>query len=385
MTLSAKKFDPCGALSRLKSPNMNIQIRSLSLLAAGVLATAAFSSAQAVELQQKWQAGQALNYDLSLDGTTNIKVPRGMNLPRDFRFLAGVPLEIDLTGQGVARLNALAVSPSGESTVFVEVPKFDLNGSAFGQKALIGLRDGRVSFSIFDQTTDLVKPDPKNPFPKYALIIGKDGRVKGVKELDKNGKLLATTAATPTAPVLSVADDTEQTPVAAGEAIDRGAFISSMIMQALPTLWPQRDVQTGETWKTTLPLPAVLARNANAAQNAAPLSEWTMTLKGQEVVDGVSLWRVGIVGGLQVDGESLAAPTAPKKGDKPVPALENLSQRVNGDLWFDAAKGQVVRGNMVIDARGKSHTIDEQGRKGEPAWADFTGTFGMRLRDGAGK
>ena len=357
-----------------------MKIKFLSLLAVGVLATATFSSAQAVELQQKWQAGQSLDYDLSLNGTTNIKVPADVPI-----FFAGVPLEVELSGKGVARLNTLEVNPQGEGTIFVELPKFDLNGRAFGQKALVELRDGQPRVSINGKPIAMPKPDPNKPVPKYALIIGKDGRVKGVKELDKNGKLLAATAATAKAPALEVADANDKKPVPAGEAIDKGAFISSMIMQALPTLWPQRDVQPGETWKTTLPLPAAFARNAEAAQTAAPLSEWTMTLKGQEVVDGVSLWRVGVVGGLQVDGENLAAPTAPKKGEKPVPALENISQRVNGDLWFDAAKGQVVRGDMVIDMRAQSHTIDDKGRNSEPAWADFTGTFGMRLSDNMAK
>ena len=105
-----------------------------------------------------------------------------------------------------------------------------------------------------------------------------------------------------------------------------------------------------------------------------------MTLKGQEMVDGVSLWRVGIVGGIQVDGNNLAKPAAPKKGEKPVPALETLSQRVDGDLWFDADKGRIVRGDMVIDARGQSHTVDATGRNSDPSWADFTGTFGLRLQ-----
>lgn len=351
---------------------------SLSLLAAGVLASAAFSCAHAVELQQKWQAGQSLNYDLSLNGTANIKVPADAKI-----FFAGVPLEVDLSGKGQARLNTLEVSPFGEGTIFVEVPKFDLNGRAFGQKALLELRDGESRFLINGKPIALPKPDAKKaPNKAYGLVIGKDGRIKSVKELDKDGKLLAAPAKS-AAPARQVADD--KTPVAPGDAIDKGAFISSMIMQALPTLWPQRDVQPGDTWKTTLPLPAAFARDAATAQGAAPLSEWTMTLKGQEVVDGASLWRVGIVGGIQVDGQTLAKPTAPKKGAKPVPTLENLSQRVDGDLWFDAAKGQVVRGDMVIDMRGQSNSIDDAGRTSEPAWADFTGTFGLRLRDVVGK
>ncbi len=351
---------------------------SLSLLAAGVLATAVLTPARAVELQQKWQTGQSLNYDLSLNGTANLKVPSDAKI-----FFAGVPLEIDLSGKGMARLNTLEVSPLGDGTIFVEVPKFDLNGRAFGQKALLELRDGDSRLLINGKPIALPKPDPKKAPPMYGLVVGKDGRVKSVKELDKNGKLMAApTKSTP--PARAVADKNDET-VAPADAIDKGAFITSMVLRALPTLWPQRDVQPGDTWKTTLPLPPAFARDAAAAQNAAPLSEWTMTLKGQEVVDGASLWRVGVVGGIQVDGQDLAKPKEPKKGEKPVLALENLSQHVDGDLWIDAAKGQIVRGDMVIDARGQSHTIDEKGRNSDPAWADFTGTFGLRLRDTVAK
>ena len=363
-------------MSRLKSPQMNMKTKSFPLLAASVLAAAAFNSAHAVELQQKWQAGQALNYDLSLDGTANVKVPASVPI-----IIAGVPLEVDLSGAGTARLNTLAVNAQGDGTIFVEVPKFDLNGSAFGQKALVEVRDGQTRFLINGKPIAIPKPDPKKTPPKYGLIIGKDGRIKGVKELDKNGKLLASAAKTP-APARQVADDA---PVAPAEAIDKGAFISSVILQALPTLWPQRDVQPGDTWKTTLPLPVSFARDAATAQDAAPLSEWTMTLKEQEVVDGVSLWRVGVVGGIQVDGKTLAKPALPKQGEKPVPTLENLSQRVDGDLWIDAAKGQVVRGEMVIDMRGQSNTLDAAGRGGDAAWGDFTGTFALRLSDVAGQ
>lgn len=353
-------------------------IRSFSLLAAGILATAAFSSAHAVELQQKWQVGQALNYDLLLNGTANIKVPASAKI-----FFAGVPLEVELSGKGDARLSTLEVNPMGDGTVFVEVPKFDLSGRTFGQIGLLELRDGQPRFLINGKAIDTPKPDPKKAMPKYALVIGKDGRVKSIKELDKNGKLLATSEPRAAAVARQIADEGET--VAPSDAIDKGALISSMILRALPTLWPQRDVQPGDTWQTTLPLPASFARDAATAQGAAPLSEWNMTLKGKEVVDGVSLWRVGVVGGIQVDGKDLAAPKAPKTGENPVPSLENLSQRVDGDLWLDADKGQIVRGDMVIDARGQSSSVDSAGRKGEAAWADFTGTFGLRLRDAVGK
>ena len=339
------------------------------LLAAGVLATAAFAPARAVELRQKFVAGQALNYDVSMNGTANIKVPADVPI-----FFAGVPLEVELNGKGVARLNTVEVNPAGDGTVFVQLPKFDLNGQTFGQKALLELRDGTTRFLLNGKPINVPLPDPKKSGGKaYGLVIGKEGRVKSIKELSKDGKLLpAQTAKTPA--------NAGQDEVAPADALNKGAFITSLVLRALPTLWPAGDVQPGDTWKTTLPLPATLARTPEAAQKAAPLSEWTMTLKGQEVVGGVSLWRVGIVGGLEVDGKNLPAPGAPKKGEKPALALENLSQRVDGDLWFDAQKGQIVRGAMVLDARGQSHTVGANGRNSDPSWADFTGTLGLNLQ-----
>ena len=352
--------------------------RPLSLLAAGLAVTAVLSPAHAVELQQKWQAGQSLGYDLSLNGTANLKVPSDANFP-----LAGIPLEIEVNGKGLARINTLEVDRLGTGTVFVEVPRFDLNGRALGQKALLELRDGTTRLLINGKAVGTPTPDPKNaPNKTYGLVIGKDGRVKRVQELDKNGKLLAADAVK--ARTNQVADEADDA-VAPADAIDKNAFATSIILQALPTLWPKGDVQPGDTWKTTLPLPAAFARTPEAAKNAAPLSEWTMTLKGEEMVDGASLWRVGIVGGIAVDGKYLPKPATPKKGEKPVPELDNLTQSVDGDIWIDAAKGQIVRGDMVIDARGESHTINDKGRNSDPAWADYTGTFGLRLRDTVNK
>ncbi len=346
----------------------------LSLLAAGVLATVALTPARAVELQQKFQAGQSLNYDIAMDGTANLKVPSEMPV-----VFAGVPLEVELNGKGTATLKTLEVSPTGDGTLLAQLPKFDLNGSSFGQKVLLELRDGKPRVLFNGKPMGGVVPD-KKPGDKadnkaYALIVSKDGRVKGVKQVGKDGQLLPTVAATAaTAPLKLVAEEDNSK-----MAADKGGLIASTILNALPTLWPKGDVKPGDTWQTELALPAFIARTPEIAKTAPPLSKWTMTLKDQEVVDGVSLWRVGIVGGIELDGKNLPAPTAPKNGAKFTPQLDNVSQTVDGDLWFDAAKGQIVRGQMAIDARGQSRTINAAGRKSDPSWVDFTGTLGLRL------
>ena len=351
---------------------------SSRLLVAGLTTTVALSAlspARAVELQPRFVAGQSLSYDLMLSGTANLKVPSDAPM-----FFAGVPLEIEVQGNGLGRFNTLDVDALGNGTVFFELPKFDLNGQAFGQKAKLELREGKEPRFLLngkplavggkkDDKTDKAKAPDK----RYGLVIGKDGRIKNVKEL---APLEPVGAPAPTE--REVAGDEAVSPEA---AIDQSAFMGSIILRSLPTLWPKGDVQVGDTWETELAFPAAFAKNAAAAEDAPPLSQWTMTLKGQETVDGVELWRVGVVGGVRVDGSRLAPPATPKKNAKPVPQLDNLTQNVNGDLWFDALNGRIMRGEFVLDARGQSHTIDNKGRNSDPSWADFTGTFGMKLRE----
>ena len=356
---------------------MKPSLLSARLLSAGILTTVvlgALAPAHAVVLQQKWQAGQTLNYGLTMNGTANLKVPADAPV-----FFAGVPLEIEVKGLGSARVNTLEVDPMGNGTVYVELPKFDFNASAFGQKALVQLREGEATRFLLNGKPLAIgdkKNDEKTPAKRYGLVVGKDGKIKQVKELDAT-KLTVAPAQTPA--LRRVADD--QKPVEPGAAIDQGALVTSMILRAMPALLPSGDVKVGDTWKTELPFPAVLAKSPDAAQTAPPLSGWTMTLKAQETVDGVSLWRIGVVGALQVDGSLLPATKAPARGAKPAPQLDNLSQNVNGDLWFDAQSGHFARGEFVIDARGQSHTIDSKGKNSDPSWADFTGTFGMKLND----
>lgn len=355
---------------------MKIHSLSARLFTAGLLTTMTLAAlpARAVELQQKWQAGQTLNYDLALKGTANVKVPADAPV-----IFAGVPLEIEVQGQGTARLNTLDVDALGNGTVFVEVPKFDFNAQAFGQKALVQLREGQTTKFLLNGKPLAIgnkKDDAKTPAKRYGLVIGKDGRVQNIKELDAIKPTAGTPAQTP-----QLRDVADQTPVKPEAAINQGAFVTSMILRAMPALLPKGDVQIGDTWKTKLPFPAPLAKSQVAATNAPPLSDWTMTLKGQETVDGVSLWRIGVVGSLRVDGQALPAPKTPQKDAKPVPQLDNLAQNVNGDLWFDAQNGRIARGEFVVDARGQGHTIDNKGQSSDPSWADFTGTFGMKLNN----
>ena len=356
-------------------------IRYSSLLAAGILVgVAAALPARAVVLQQQWQAGQSLSYDLSMNGTTNLKVPEDAPV-----FFAGVPLEIEVKGQGLATLQTIEVDEMGNGTIFFDLPKFDANAQAFGQKARFELREGKTRFLLNGKAIALGGDDKnakagaaQTPAKRYALVIGTDGRVKNYKELDPIKPMVAPAK---TATTTQVADET----VDAADAINKDTFFTSVILQALPTLWPKKDVQTGETWETKLALPTALARDAAAAAAAPPLSKWTMTLKGEELVDGVNLWRVGVIGGVQVNGKQLPAPQTPKQGAAPAMQLDSLVQNVNGDLWFDAAKGRVVRGEFVVDARGQSHSINDKGRASDPSWADFTGTFGMKLNETPGK
>ena len=327
---------------------MKFSILSLGL--AGVFGS--FSTAHAVVLEQKWQAGQNLSYQTALSGTANVQAPASAPF-----IFAGVPLEVEISGEGLAQLQTLEVDQSGIGTIVVRVPKFDLRAQTLGQKGLFSLRDASSKITLNGKT--LKVGDGKNPLadPKIGWRISRQGRFLGTKNLETKG------ATTP---------KTDDAPVDAAQAIDRSALLTAAIIRALPTLWPGRDVQPGETWKANISFP-VPSKTESGKTTAAQFGEWDLTLKGEETVAGRALQRVDLKGTLDVDSAQFEAP----KGAKTAQPRGKTKQNVSGDVWFDAAAGQIVRADLVIGARveGGKSAADE-------AWADFTGTLQLNLQTG---
>lgn len=304
--------------------------------------------ARAVVLQQKWQAGQQLSYATTLRGVANVQAPA--NAPFIF---AGVPIEVAVRGDGVAQLQTLSVDEAGVGTVALRVPRFDLRAQALGQNGQLSLQDAQSRATINGKAVKF--GDGKNPLaqPQVAWQISPQGKFVGFKNL---GPQTATRA------------PQNAKPVDPAQAVDRSALLAASIVRALPALWPNRDVQNGETWKATLLWPAPKSGGGTVPTQ---FGAWNLTFKGSETVAGQSLQRVGVEGTLSVDSAQFRAATAAAPRGQ-------TTQTVNGDLWLDAQAGRIARADLQIGARA-------QGGQSEDALAkaDFKGTLQLNLQDGA--
>src|SRR6476661_8475209 len=91
------------------------------MLAAVALASTFFAcSAHAVVLEQKWQAGQQLSYDMKVDGTLNLTAPEGTPM------IAGMPLEILMKGDGQSTFITNDVDDFGTATVGMRLERLQL-------------------------------------------------------------------------------------------------------------------------------------------------------------------------------------------------------------------------------------------------------------------
>lgn len=317
----------------------------------GVLsALCPLASARAVVLEQKWTPGQDLNYQTVLRGTMNVQAPASANF-----ILAGVPLDIEISGDGVAQFRVLAVDEAGIGTVAVRVPQFDLRGETWGQKGQVVLSETSSKFLLNGKAQKI--GDGTNPLGKSqtALRISRQGRVLGLKSLATQ------------APAAPKADEKAGD---AGAAINQGALVTAAIIQALPTLWPGRDIAPGENWTTKINFP-VASQAEPKKVTLTQFGEWNLTLKGAETIGGRQLQRVGLSGSISVDSAQFTAPGA--KTPRGV-----AQQDLSGDVWLNAAAGQIARADLVIGARVKAG----EGTK-DQSHADFTGTLQMNLKNAA--
>lgn len=312
------------------------------------------ASAHAIVLEQKWTPGQDLNYQTALRGTMSVQAPATANF-----LLAGVPFDVEIRGDGIAQLKTLAVDEAGVGTVAVRVPQFDLRGESWGQKGQLSLRETSSKITLNGKAIKF--GDGTNPLgnAKTALRISRQGRVIGVQNLESKA------VAIPKAD-----ENANEKTVDAASALDKGALMTAAIVRALPTLWPGRDIATGESWQAQVNFPVASPTDSKKI-TLTQFGEWNLTLKGAETVGGRELQRVGVVGSLNVDSAQFAVPTA--KTPRGV-----AKQNVSGDLWLDAAAGRLERADLIVGA-------SVEGAKGskDQSHADFTGTLKLDLKNAA--
>lgn len=362
--------------------------RAVALLALATTAALASRPAQATVLEQKWVAGQQLSYDLKMDGTLSMMSDAATPLP-----VAGVPLEIKVNGAGLVSLDTRAVAADGTGLVAVLVPRLQLNGETWGQKILFDIKDGTAQFSFNGQKGAGKGMDARALIePTVALQISRLGRLQGV------------------VPLPSKADAGGAQPNGApkdktgGAMPNPGTLLPAALLQALPQLWPGRDIKVGEKWtvEPQLPIPAQAqpagaAPGGNAAVDAAKftlvsLGKIDMTLLREEQIEGRPMQRIGVRGTLGLDKDNAArltrgAGNAPDGNDRSgSQQLTNARQIVDGDIWFDAALGQITRVSLKLHGQFAQAGVappKNPAKDKAKAWKaaqEFEGTLQMQLR-----
>ncbi len=345
-------------------------ISAQGLVLGGVLLGFALPS-HAVILKQKWQPGQKLTYALDMDGTANVQLPP--NSP-GMQFLAGVPLEVQMRGVGMAAFDTLNVDEFGTGTVALTVPQWKMDAQALGQKAQWTLTNGKSQLSMNGQPINIGAMPQGDGKPTAAIKISADGQFLGIEPL----KGTANPAPKPAV----------QTPVTPAAAIDQTSLLWATILKSFPALWPNHEVKTGDTWHANVDF-APLARPAKDGEAAKPLGTFDLKLEGEDMVEGKTLQRVSLKGDIDLDGKTLetafpataAAPADATKAKAPTPPkLDHATQSVEGTLWFDAQAGQVAKAELIIGGRAQAITAAPKGAAGAESWIDFTGTLNMALQ-----
>lgn len=356
-------------LRRARTSNWEMKFLSAhGVVLSGVLLCLAVPS-HAVVLKQKWQPGQKLAYSLDLDGTANVQLPPGAP---GMDLFAGVPLEVQMKGQGTAAFDTLKVDEFGTGTVAVSVPQLKVDALTLGQKAQLTLNEGKSQLSINGQPVNIGALPQGDGKPTTALKFSASGQFKGIEPIGTAAKVAPPVAA--------------QTPATATQAVNQTTLLWATILNSVPALWPTRDVKTGDTWQANVDF-APLARPAKEGEASKPLGVFDLKLEGEDVLNGKTLQRVSLKGDLDLDGKTLetAFPTPPAaatpaanapKAQRPQPKLDHATQTVEGTLWFDAGAGQVAKAELILGGRAQAITPNTKNK----SWFDFTGTLNMALQ-----
>ena len=335
-------------------------------LGLGLTAAMAFSAttANADVLEQKWEAGQQLSYDLKMDGTLRLTAPDQIPM------IGGLPLELLLKGDGQSTLETREIDEFGVALVVPKLERLQLkfNETNFNQSGVLGLREGKANISMNGQVIAPNMDWRKVANPDYGLRITKSLRVLGAKSLKTEEELAAEAAK-------SKANPAAKNPL----PFDVASMMQAMIARAIPPLLPDRDVAIGDAWSANIEWPTAPGLPKNADPKTPP-GKFDFKALAEEEIAGRKTWRISVDGVLKVDDLSTQLPTADgeKRAANPrVPNFLSLTQKMKGDVWFDAAAGQVVKLDMHLDA-----TMEGREVAGEAADGDMTynGNLQMDLR-----
>lgn len=316
-----------------------------AFLGASALAQPAF----AVVLETKWRAGETLNYDVSMNGDATVQTD-APGFP-----LAGVPVRINMQGDGQLAMKVRSVDTNGTGTVVPQLAPFAVKAEAFGQKFEANLTRDKTEV-LWNGRTAFNGPTA----PPVAFKLSRVGKLEGVIPPQSTS---ATGAATPPA-----------TPPKT-QANTMNAMILDVVMRALPAFLTNRDLKEGDTWTAEFPL-ALAQPNKPNDKPDPQLGRFSFKLGPQETVGGRQAYRVAVVGALRYKD------LIPANAAQPAPGrLDALAQKVNGNVWFDATLGHIVRAELDVQSgvRGSGPGRANAQTRSQGSF-DFTGTVQMQLK-----
>lgn len=338
-----------------------------------------------IEIRQKWVAGQQLSYDTAMTGTVNMQLSPSMPIP-----IAGIPLEVAIQGTSETMLDTLKVDDGGSATVAIRVPRMQFKADTFGQRLEFNVADGKMAATMNGQPMGAARPADPLVNPPVALKISDHLKLQELVPL----KTTTPPAAGAAAPAGQAAD-----PMA--KMWDWNRIYQSAFMQVLPALMPDKAVKVGDTWTSTVLWPekanaAAPAAAPDAAGATAPptLGQFDFTLAGLEDIGGKKVQHIAVKGAFKITEQQAALinqqvanqaePNANGRGNANQ-VLTGVAQSIQGDLWFDADAGHLVRAELNVSSQafGRDRPV-----AGKPApkpnaadsWLDFSGTVQMQLK-----
>lgn len=374
----------------MKLKPRNFQLLTLSALALSTLA--APRPAHAVVLEAKWQAGQQLSYDLKLDGTMHLTAPAGTPM------IAGLPLEILLKGDGQSTLVTGDVDEFGTAVVAARLERLQLkmNETTFNQNGVLGVRDGKATFSLNGQAV--------MPTTDVSQYLNSQGGLRITKQMHVIGAVPLKKAEKKTEDAASEADEKpigrpgRKTPFAL--PLDVAAMVQAMLARTLPAVLPTKDISAGDEWNANVewPVPPGMIKPNIKDNFQNPVGQFAMKAVGEEDINGRKAWRIAVDGALEVteaqakiigdEIEKQRAASTPKGEAKPdvkpatpfgmtPPKFASLKQKIKGDFWFDAVAGQIVRADLNLNSSVQTRKDEKSKLDGA---TDFAGNLKMDLR-----
>ncbi len=357
----------------------------------GVALAASFSllcfaqQARAVVLEQKWQVGQQLPYDVALKGTANFETDALWAGP-----IANVPVDVALSGNGQFVLNTISVAPNGHGTIQVKMPQLLMKAGAFGMNATLKTVGNVGTFGLNGGTPKTFDAT-KFANPTTAIVVSPTGQIQGIAPLAialESATNATTSKAVQTSATRNATSSTRSTSTrlsaqtsvgaSADATTDNAAQTMQNIVRLMPQLWPGRDIAVGESWTIDVKIP--LGANADAA----PLSVGTLTMKlvGEENAAGRVLQRVNVSGTIDISGAKAQAINDAIKSNKDAPRVVAANQTVNGDVLFDAEAGQIARAWFKVVAKNEMRgTTPAKDKQRAASWTlknGFSGTLQMQ-------